>query len=61
MLRALPKSGRCLESHRLATGLFINGSTALVDPGRLFSVLIYTQPVGLLGRGSARLKAATYT
>jgi hypothetical protein len=26
----------------------------------LFIILIYTQPVGLLGRGSARRSAATY-
>jgi hypothetical protein len=29
--------------------------------GRFFSFLIYTQSAGLLGRGSARRKAATYT
>jgi hypothetical protein len=29
--------------------------------GRFFSFLIYTESVGLLGRGSARRKAATYT
>jgi hypothetical protein len=29
----------------------INGSTALVDLGRFFSLLIYTQSIGLLGRG----------
>jgi hypothetical protein len=34
---------------------------ALVDLGRFFSFLIYTQFVGLLLRGSARRKAATYT
>jgi hypothetical protein len=33
------------------------GSTALVDLARL----IYTQSVGLLGRGISRRKAATYT
>jgi hypothetical protein len=32
-----------------------------VDLGRFFSFLIYTQSVGLLGRGSALRKAATYT
>jgi hypothetical protein len=31
--------------------LFINGSAALVDIGRFFSFTIYTQQVGLLGRG----------
>jgi hypothetical protein len=39
----------------------IYGSTALVDLGRFFNFLIYTQSVGLLGRGSARRKAAIYT
>jgi hypothetical protein len=29
----------------------IHGSTALVELGRLFSFLIYTQSVGLFGRG----------
>jgi hypothetical protein len=37
----------------------IYGSTALV--GRFFSFLLYTRSVGLLGWGSARRKAATYT
>jgi hypothetical protein len=37
----------------------LNGSTAFVDFGRFFSFLIYTQSVGLLGRESARHKAAT--
>jgi hypothetical protein len=41
--------------------LSICGSTALVDFGRLFNFLIYTQSVGLLGRRSACRKAATYT
>jgi hypothetical protein len=40
--------------------LSICGSTALVDLGSFFSFLIYTQSVGLFGRGSARRKAATY-
>jgi hypothetical protein len=31
------------------------------DLGQFFSFLIYTQSVGILGRGSARRKAATYT
>jgi hypothetical protein len=31
--------------------LFIYGCTVLVDLGRFFSFLIYTQSVGLLGRG----------
>jgi hypothetical protein len=30
---------------------YIYGSTALVDLGRFFSFLIYTQSIGLLGRG----------
>jgi hypothetical protein len=29
----------------------MHGSTALVDLGRFFTFLIYTQWVGLLGRG----------
>jgi hypothetical protein len=37
----------------------IYGSTALVDLGRFYSFLIYTQSVGLLGRGSARRKNNT--
>jgi hypothetical protein len=41
--------------------LSLYGSTALVNLGRYFSFLIYTQTIGLLGRGSARCKAATYT
>jgi hypothetical protein len=41
--------------------LSIYGSTAFVELGRLFSFLIHTQSVGLLGQGSARRKAATYT
>jgi hypothetical protein len=40
--------------------LSIYGSTALVDLGRFFSFLIYTQSTGLLGRGISRRKAATY-
>jgi hypothetical protein len=39
----------------------VYGSAALVDLGRFLSFLIYTQSAGLLGRGSARRKAATYT
>jgi hypothetical protein len=39
--------------------LSIYGSTALVDLGRIFSFLIYTQSV--LDGGSARRKAAVYT
>jgi hypothetical protein len=31
------------------------------DIGRLFSFLIYTQPVALFNEGSARRKAATHT
>jgi hypothetical protein len=38
----------------------IYGSTALVDLGRFFSFLVYTQSVGLFERGSARRKADTY-
>jgi hypothetical protein len=37
------------------------GSTVLVYLGRFFSFLIYTQLVGLLGRGITPRKAATYT
>jgi hypothetical protein len=33
----------------------------LVELGRFFTFLIYTQSVGHSGRGSARRKAATYT
>jgi hypothetical protein len=32
-----------------------------LDLGRFFSFLFYSQLVGLLGRGSARRKAATFT
>jgi hypothetical protein len=39
----------------------IYGSTALLGLCRFFSFLISTQSVWLLGRGSARRKAATYT
>jgi hypothetical protein len=39
----------------------IHGSTALVGLGRLFSFLIHTQSVALLGGESASRKAATYT
>jgi hypothetical protein len=42
-------------------GLSIYGSTALVDLGRCFSFLIYTQSVDSLDGRSARFKAATYT
>jgi hypothetical protein len=46
----------------LSIYLSIYGSTALVDFGRFFSFLIYTQSVGLLGRGgSDPRKACTYT
>jgi hypothetical protein len=44
----------------LSINLTIYRSTALVDLGRFFSFLIYTQSVGLLGRGSARRKAVAY-
>jgi hypothetical protein len=50
----------CLSIY-LSIYLSICGSAALVDLGRFFSFLIYTQSVGLLGRGSARRKNATYT
>jgi hypothetical protein len=40
----------CLSVY-LSIYLSIYGSTALVDLGRFFSFLIYTQSVGLLGRG----------
>jgi hypothetical protein len=42
---------------------FINGSTTLfLGPGLFFSfVNIFTQTVGLLGRRTARRKAAIYT
>jgi hypothetical protein len=42
---------------------FLSLSMALqpFDPWSLFEFLIYTQSVGLLGRGSAHCKAATYT
>jgi hypothetical protein len=43
--------------HTIVIPLFAYGSTALVDLGRFFSFLIYTQSVGILGRR----KAATYT
>jgi hypothetical protein len=45
----------------LSIYLFIYDSTTLVNLVRFFSFLIYTQFLGLLGRGSARHKAATYT
>jgi hypothetical protein len=35
----------------LATNLSLYASTVLVDLGHFFSFLIYTQSVGLLGRG----------
>jgi hypothetical protein len=38
----------------------VYGSTPLVDLGRFFSLLIYTQSIWLAG-GSARRKVATYT
>jgi hypothetical protein len=40
---------------------FCYGTIALVGLGRFFTPLIYTQSVGLLGWGSARRKATTYT
>jgi hypothetical protein len=41
--------------------IFLYGSKPLLDLDRFFSFLICTQSVELLGRGSARRKAATYT
>jgi hypothetical protein len=41
--------------------IFIYGSSAIADLVCFFSFLIYLQYVGLLGRGSARPKATTYT
>jgi hypothetical protein len=37
------------------------GSTAPVGLSRFFGFLVYTQSVGLLGRGSASRKTAAYT
>jgi hypothetical protein len=39
----------------------ICGSTAIVGLGRFSSFLIYTQSLGLLGRGISHRKATTYT
>jgi hypothetical protein len=39
----------CLTAYVLKICLYIHGSTALVDPSCLFSFLIYTKLVGLLG------------
>jgi hypothetical protein len=39
--------------------LSIYDSAAIVNLGRFFIFLIYTQPTGLYGRGSACRKAAT--
>jgi hypothetical protein len=39
--------------------IFLNGSTALVGPGRFFSFLIYSQPVDSLDGWSARRTAST--
>jgi hypothetical protein len=44
----------CLSVYRLLY-------SPLLGLDRFFSFLIYIQSVGLLGRGSARRKAATYT
>jgi hypothetical protein len=41
--------------------LSLYGSTALWTLAAFFSFLIYTQSVGLFGRGISRRKAATYT
>jgi hypothetical protein len=40
---------RCIKSE-VSNRLSLYGSTVLVDLGSFFSFLIYTQPVGLLGR-----------
>jgi hypothetical protein len=39
------------ENHHTYHGYAVSGSTALVDLGRFFCFLIYTQSVGLLGLG----------
>jgi hypothetical protein len=41
----------CQSSCRILPFLSVYGSTALVEFGRFFSFLIYTQSAGLLGRG----------
>jgi hypothetical protein len=38
-----------LISVNLVFNIFLNGSTARMGPGRFFSLLIYSQSVGLLG------------
>jgi hypothetical protein len=46
------------QTHYLSLSLWLYSP---LDLDRFFSFLIYTPFVGLLGRGSARRKAATYT
>jgi hypothetical protein len=51
-------SANNINTHCPLTGMDTNylslyGSAALVDLGRFFSFLIYTQSVGLLGRGNS--------
>jgi hypothetical protein len=50
-----------LEGFYTCKDLSIYDSTALVDIGYFFTILICTQSVGLLGRGSASRKTATDT
>jgi hypothetical protein len=45
-----------LQAIYLSIYLSIYGSRALVDLRRFFSFLIYTQSVGLLGRGISQLQ-----
>jgi hypothetical protein len=49
--RRCPVRNSSRVSTDLPTYLPTYGCTALMDLGRFFSLLIYTQPVGLLGRG----------
>jgi hypothetical protein len=51
----------CLRVSCLSIYLSIYLSIVIVDLAHFFSFFIYTQSVGLLGRRSARRKAATYT
>jgi hypothetical protein len=51
----MPVVNPCLQNVIYASiyegeNIFLNGSTTLVGPGRFFSLLIYSQSVGLLGR-----------
>jgi hypothetical protein len=45
----------------VSLSLSLSGSIALVDIDRFFSFLMYTQSVGVLGRGISHRKVATYT